>query len=284
MTKRITVIMGVYNCAETLPEAIDSLLAQTCDDWELVMCDDGSVDTTREVAQRYVDAHPDRIRLLVNEHNMGLNYTLNKCLDAAQSEYVARMDGDDVSMPTRFEKELAFLDAHPEYALVSCRMGMFDEGGDWGATQVIPFPTRDDFCTHAPFFCHAACMIRTSAFKEVGGYTVDPRLLRVEDVHLWFKLYAAGYKGANIDEVLYKMRDDRNASSRRTLRNRLNFGHAMSNGFRMLHMPWYKYVYVARAYVREFLKFLLPQGVYLKLHKGRYGNPTAESAGPMARA
>ena len=82
MTK-ITVIMGIYNCAETLAESLDSLLAQTYNDWNLVMCDDGSIDETYAVAEKYRSDYPDRIKLIKNERNMGLNYTLNRCLEFA---------------------------------------------------------------------------------------------------------------------------------------------------------------------------------------------------------
>ena len=75
----VSVIMGIYNCADTLGAAIDSLLAQTFTDWNLVMCDDGSRDATYEVAERYRRTYPERITLLKNEQNMGLNYTLNRC-------------------------------------------------------------------------------------------------------------------------------------------------------------------------------------------------------------
>ena len=105
----VSVIMGIYNCADALPEAIDSLLAQTFTDWNLVMCDDGSRDATYEVAERYRRTYPERITLLKNEQNMGLNYTLNRCLSVADGAYIARQDGDDVSMPSSFEKEAAIL-------------------------------------------------------------------------------------------------------------------------------------------------------------------------------
>ena len=111
---RISIIMGIYNCADTLGEAIDSILAQTYTDWKLIMCDDGSVDDTYSVAQRYVRQFSDKMVLLKNDHNMGLNYTLNHCLSAADGELIARMDGDDIALPQRFEREVAFLDAHPE--------------------------------------------------------------------------------------------------------------------------------------------------------------------------
>lgn len=91
--------MGIYNCAETLPEAIDSVLTQTFSDWQLILCDDGSKDNTYGIAKEYQGRFPEKILLLQNEQNMGLNHTLNRCLQVASGEYVARMDGDDISLP-----------------------------------------------------------------------------------------------------------------------------------------------------------------------------------------
>ena len=99
--------MGIYNCAATLAEALDSLYAQTYHNFKIILCDDGSSDDTYAVAKQYADAH-DNIVLVRNEKNMGLNYTLNHCLEYADTEYCARMDGDDISLPTRFEKKSSF--------------------------------------------------------------------------------------------------------------------------------------------------------------------------------
>ena len=140
---RISVIMGIYNCASTLAEALDSLLAQTYQGFKVIMCDDGSSDNTVEVAQSYVNRYPDKFIIAKNGHNMGLNFTLNHCLEYVDTEYVARMDGDDISLPQRFEKEIAFLDEHPEIAIVSTPMIYFDENGDFRkVVEAIDIPTR----------------------------------------------------------------------------------------------------------------------------------------------
>lgn len=270
MNPKISVIMGIYNCADTLCEALDSLMAQTYQNFEVILCDDGSKDNTYAVAEEYIQRWPEKFVLLQNKENRGLNYTLNKCLRVTRGEYIARMDGDDVCDSTRFQKEVDFLDAHPEYALVSTEMVMFDENGDWGKTTVIERPQVNDFCTHTPFFCHAAVMIRKDVFMEVEGYTVDPRLLRVEDCHLWFKIYAKGYRGANIAEPLYKMRDDRNATNRRGFRARMNGCYVMYAGFRMMKMPWYKYYYVLRCVVLEMIKCIIPVSLYEAIHKQKF--------------
>lgn len=215
---RISVLMGIYNCASTLNEALDSLLAQTYQNFKVIMCDDGSHDHTYAVAKEYADKYENFI-LIKNEKNMKLAATLNHCLEYADTEYVARMDGDDISLPTRFEKEIAFLDKHKEFDIVSCPMIHFDEQGNWKIGTSIKFPTKNNFKNGAPF-CHAPCMVRTEAIRKVNGYTAEPRVERVEDYYLWYKMYRNGIKGANITEPLYKMRDDKNAVLRRRFSDR----------------------------------------------------------------
>lgn len=167
--------MGIYNCADTLPEAIDSLLAQTLYGLEPRHVRRRSRDATYEVAERYRRTYPERITLLKNEQNMGLNYTLNRCLSIADGAYIARQDGDDMSMPTRFEKEAAILDAFPDIAIVSTAMTYFDENGAWGQSHPVLFPENRDFIAGTPF-CHAPCMVRREAYQAVNGYTDDPAL------------------------------------------------------------------------------------------------------------
>ena len=264
---KVSIIMGIYNCAATLPEAIDSILTQTFSDWQLILCDDGSKDNTYTVAKTYQEKFPDKIFLIQNEQNMGLNHTLNRCLQAATGEYVARMDGDDISLPTRLEKEVAFLDTHPEYAIVSTPMIFFDESGDWGRSYAIEKPTKRDFIKHSPVHCHAPCMIRKEAYLAVGGYTEDKRMLRFEDVNLWYKLYARGYAGYNLDEPLYKMRDDRAAASRRSFKSRMNAVYVMYEGFRLFRFPWYMYGYIGVDLAKHAIKGIMPEKMYMFFHK-----------------
>lgn len=264
---KVSIIMGIYNCASTLREAIDSILAQTFADWQLVMCDDGSHDNTYNIAAQYQSEYSQKIILLQNKKNMGLNYTLNRCLEIATGEYIARMDGDDISLPNRFEKEVAFLDSHSEYAIVSTPMIYFDRDGDWGKGRAIEIPKLSDFVFHAPFHCHAPCMIRKDAFLAVGGYTVDKRLLRYEDCNLWYKLYSAGYKGYNLQEPLYKMRDDRDAYHRRTSSSRMRAVYVQWTGFRMIHMPLKYYPFLAVEFTKSLAIVLMPKKLYMALHK-----------------
>ena len=90
---KLSVITGIYNCENTLKDAIDSILNQTFSDWELVLCDDGSSDNTYTIAEEYRNNYPHKIVLLKNDHNLGLPETLNKCLSVAKGEFIARRDG-----------------------------------------------------------------------------------------------------------------------------------------------------------------------------------------------
>ncbi len=266
MKARVSVIMGIYNCASTLVEALDSLLVQTFDKFKVIMCDDGSTDDTYTIAKQYANRYPKMFVLIKNERNMGLNYTLNHCLRYADTEYVARMDGDDISLPDRFEKEIGFLDSHLDIAIVSTPMIYFDEYGDFRQDNNGDYyPTANDFVKGTPF-CHAPCMVRKKAYEDVHGYSINKKLLRVEDYHLWFKMYAKGYRGYILPQPLYKMRDDRNAISRRTWRNRMNEVYVRFIGYKMINIPWYKRIYI----IRPILVGLLPRFLYNHLHKKCY--------------
>ena len=261
MCCKISVIMGIYNCEKTLDEAICSILQQTYHNWELIMCDDDSTDNTYLVAQKYADRY-DNIYLYKNEKNMGLNYTLNHCLQHASGEYIARMDGDDVSILDRFEKQLHFLETHKEYAIVSSPMIYFDDQGDFGVGVGGGEPAIKSIPLNTPF-SHAPAMVRKEAYDKVHGYTVEDHFLRVEDWHLWVKMYAAGYKGFNLDEPLYKMRDDSNAISRRKFKYRFNEARVSRYSVKALHLPKWMYIYS----LRPIIVGLLPRFLYEHLHK-----------------
>lgn len=262
MSHKISIISGIYNCADTLTEAIESILAQSVTDWEWILCDDASSDDTFLVAKNYADKFPDKFVLLQNEQNKGLNYTLNRCLEYAKGKYIARMDGDDLCSPERFFEELSFLEAHPDIAIVSADMEFFDETGTWGKISHPEYPQNRDFFRGSPF-CHAPCMVRREAFDAVGGYSVEKRLLRVEDYHLWVKMYSKGFRGKNIQHVLYQMRDDRNAYKRRKFRYRLNEAYVRLLLIKELKLPFYGVIYA----LRPIIVGLLPEKLYDLLHK-----------------
>lgn len=261
---KISVIMGIYNCGDTLAEALDSILAQTYTHWNLIMCDDGSTDNTYAVAEMYCRRYPEKMILLKNDRNTGLNFTLNRCLKEVDGEYVARMDGDDLSMPDRLEKEIAALRSHPDLMIVSTAMQHFDESGVWGLGTVIPFPQPKDFVWGTPF-CHAPCLVRREAYEAVEGYTDKPEFLRAEDYELWVKMYEKGYRGMNLEEPLYQMRDDRRAVLRRKFKYRITEFRVRCAAVNRLHLSKIGYLYA----LRPLLIGILPAGLYRYLHRKR---------------
>ena len=261
MEYRVSIIMGIYNCENTLDEAIQSLLDQTNQQWKLIMCDDGSKDNTYKKAKSYAEQY-ENIILIQNYKNMGLNYTLNQCLEYVDTEYVARMDADDISLPTRLEKEINFLDNHEEYAIVSTPMIYFDENGDFRTGKGNGKAIKSDFIKGPPF-CHAPCMVRSEAYRKVKGYTIAEKLLRVEDYHLWYKMYLNGYRGYNLKEPLYKMRDDRDAKNRRKYKYRINEAYVKYLIVRDFNLSKINYIRV----LKPLIVGLLPTFLYDFLHK-----------------
>lgn len=260
----ISIIMGIYNCEATLREAIDCILAQTITDWELILCDDGSRDNTLSIAKEYEKDYPQKIIVLQNEENRGLNYTLNHCLKYAKGQYIARMDGDDTCVPKRFEKELEVFETEPGISIVSSDIECFDETGVWGRISHPEYPIDVDFVHESPY-CHAPCLVKKEAYDKVEGYSEADWLVRMEDYHLWVKMQAAGYKGKNIHEPLYQMRDDRNAYARRKFRYRINEALVKLYAVKVLKLPVWKSVYA----VRPILVGLMPMKLYDYLHKKR---------------
>lgn len=261
MEYRVSIIMGIYNCENTLDEAIQSLLDQTNQQWKLIMCDDGSKDNTYKKAENYAEQY-ENIILIQNDKNMGLNYTLNHCLEYVDTEYVARMDADDISLPTRLEKEINFLDDHHEYAIVSTPMIYFDEHGDFRVGKGNGEVIKSDFIKGTPF-CHAPCMVRSEAYRKVKGYTVAEKLLRVEDYHLWYKMYLYGYRGYNLKEPLYKMRDDRDAKNRRKYKYRINEAYVKYLIVRDFNLSKINYIKM----LKPLIVGLLPTFLYDFLHR-----------------
>ena len=262
--EKISVLMGIYNCEQTLKQAVQSIQKQTYENWELILCDDGSSDGTYRVADELAK-EDSRIILLKNEQNCGLNKTLNRCLKAATGEYIARMDGDDDCDSRRFEIQVNYLRSQNQYDIVSSTMTFFDEFGEWGRNHVKEYPEAGDVVKGSPI-CHAPVMMRKECMDKVNGYTEDIRMLRVEDVNLWIKLYAAGYRCYNIQEPLYRMRNDKNAFNRRKYKYRINSVYTRLKGCRALKLGPKYYLYACVPMIIG----LVPTRIRHMLRKGQY--------------
>ena len=259
---RVSIIMGIYNCAKTLPKAIESILTQTYSDWELIMCNDGSNDNTYEVAKNYAERYPEKVILLNNQYNMRLAASLNNCLSIARGEYIARLDADDYCMPSRLEKEVSYLDAHPNVDCVGAGMIIFDEKGEKGVRLNVEYPDKD-FLLHTTPFAHPTIMMRKSVYEALGGYTVSPKIIRGEDTDLWFRFYAMGFKGYNIQEPLYYYHESVSDFNKVSFRTSWETFEVSLRGYRLLKYPFWKYVYA----LKPFVVMLIPNWLMYKYHQ-----------------
>jgi glycosyltransferase involved in cell wall biosynthesis len=208
-TPKVSVIMSVYNGARYLREAVDSILSQTFTDFECVIIDDGSTDETSEILHSYDDP---RLVLMKNEANIGLTKSLNKGLQAARGQYIARQDADDVSCPGRLRAQVEFLDSHPAVGAVSSSYVLIDGlGNEIGVSQV---PTDNVEIQKSLLFsnalCHGSAMFRRTGVEAVGLYREDFEL--AQDCDLWLRL-SEHYDLANIPTPLYKFRSASTSAS-----------------------------------------------------------------------
>lgn len=212
---KISVLMAVHNSEGTLRQAIDSILAQTYKDWQFIICDDCSTDGTMGILQEYANEYPEKFRIISNEKNIFLAASLNHCLQYADGEFCARMDGDDYVSPERFEHQVKYLREHEGIDMVGTLRQAFNENG---LGQIIgtykEFPDKYEL-RFGSCFAHASIMMYTRVYHALGGYTVSPRTVRSQDYDLWIKFFAAGYRGANMQEVLFFERVDSRSFVRR---------------------------------------------------------------------
>ena len=203
MTPRVSVIMAAYNAERFVAEAVRSVLAQTMRDWELIVVDDASTDGTWDVLQGFTDA---RIVLLRNETNLGAAVTRNRALEQARGEYIAILDADDVAMPERLEKQVAFLDEHPATCAVGCWAEKVDETGR--VLEVWETPTQvaqiEFAMTHTCPLLHPSALVRRDALVSVGGY--DASYPCAQDYDLLVRLALEGHRFACIPEALIRYR------------------------------------------------------------------------------
>lgn len=198
---KISVIMPVYNGEKYLREAIDSILNQTYEGFEFIIINDCSTDLTEEIIKSYNDS---RIIYIKNEKNLGVALSLNKGLDLAQGEYIARMDADDISLPERFAEQVSFLREHPSVAVCGTVTALF---GAKNASSTYTVFGKENIKIELLFsscLAHPAVMMRRDVIKK-EHYRYDNFYDKIEDYELWTRINEK-YDMDNIDKVLFKYR------------------------------------------------------------------------------
>jgi glycosyltransferase involved in cell wall biosynthesis len=184
---RVTVAMSVYNNAPYLASAIESICAQSFADFEFLIVDDGSTDESGAIIERFA-ADDSRIRP-IHQPNAGLIASLNRIVAEARGEIIARMDGDDIALPERFARQIAFLDANPDVGVLGTGCSCIDEEGKphpYRFENVVSTEEILDDLKNGPPLCHPSVMMRTEVVRAVGGY--HPAYKHCEDYDLWLRL------------------------------------------------------------------------------------------------
>lgn len=211
----ISVILPARNCGDFLTIAVDSILEQTLESLELIVIDDGSDDGS-------IQKLPQDPRLCITSNSgKGLVSALNNGAAVAKAPYLARMDGDDIALPERFERQIELLEANPELGIVGAQVEIFSDGceigggyrhyQDWLNNLTQPDEIRREIFIESPI-PHPTAVIRREVFRQLGGYQ---ELSWAEDYDLWLRAFAAGVAMAKPEDVLLRWRDH----SRRLSRN-----------------------------------------------------------------
>lgn len=262
MNPKISLIIGVYNGAEKLRESLDSVLSQSFTDFEVVVVNDASTDETSFVLNEYA-TRDTRIKIVTNEKNLGLTKSLNRGIGVSSGEYIARMDNGDISYPTRFEKQVAFLDEHKEYSMVGSFANLTDD-----ASVVIGqlrYPTKHDDIVRKlirhNLFVHSSVMVRRSALEEVGFYNEAWKY--AQDYELFFRMVQRG-KVANIAEPLVSYRISEQSITKSKNKKQVMF--AIRARWEAIRRGQYS-IFATVFLISPFMGYLLPYGFKGKLKK-----------------
>lgn len=255
----LSIIMSVHNGERTLRRAIDSILVQTFSDFEFIICDDASTDSSWNILNECC-MHDSRIRILQNGKNCGLAFSLNRCLKIARGEYIARQDADDVSAQNRLKFTLEYL-IHNDCPYVGCGVSVFDENGVWSRRLYPEIITKHVIAQKNPFF-HPTMIFRKEVLEDVNGYRVAKMTLRTEDYDLVMRLAARGIIGRNIQKYLYDVYEPSDEYKKHTLKTRYYEIQERLYGLKMMDSPLTDYIYL----LKPILMCLIPRP-FMKLFK-----------------
>lgn len=219
----ISVVMSVYNCEQYVAEAIESILNQTFMDFEYIIINDGSNDRTLEVIKRYKDP---RI-ILISRENKGLVFSLNEGIAMARGKYLARMDGDDISLPKRFEKQIKAFEEDPKLVVCGTAFSEINGKGKYLHDVRVAAGYRAvklDMYVRCPLG-HSTCIMKTSAVRDVGGYRDIPL---VEDYDLWSRMILLG-RAVNLPSILSHYRIHPNSLTQEPIDSRADKVLAIKN-------------------------------------------------------
>lgn len=262
-SKLVSVIIACYNAEKYIDLCLNSLINQTYNNIEIVVCDDCSKDRSFELLQGWADKD-SRVIILRNEKNLMAAETRNRCFKASHGDYYLIQDIDDISKPNRVEVLLnALINECGSIDFVSSQMAAFDKDPsviDKIMDIRIEYPQKKHFLWGQPFY-HPATLFTKKCIEAIGGYRVAEENRRAEDYDLFMRLYAKGFKGKNISEALYLFRMDAANIRRRDFKGRIGEHKARLHGFKELGMMPWAYPFT----LKPFISYLYQQIKYANL-------------------
>jgi len=201
---RVSVVMPVWNASKYLTAAMHSIAGQSFSDYELIIVNDGSTDETETIIAEFARLD-SRIILVQNKSRLGMGHVFNQGIFAARGEYIARMDGDDISHRDRFMRQVSYLDAHPKVVVVGGQIELIDSRGVVTGARAYPIydhELRRAMARVSPF-AHPVTMFRREVAINLRGY--DVRYAPAEDLHFWVRFASLGLL-ANLPETLLRYR------------------------------------------------------------------------------
>ena len=249
--------MPVYNQQASVVEAADSILNQTFQDFLFLIIDDASSDNSLEILRTAIKKD-QRIKLIANHHHLGLTRSLNKALRLVKTKYIARMDADDLALPSRFAKQLQFLETHPQIMLLGTAAYLIDDNGKQIGLKRCPSDhdhIRAQILKYCPFI-HPTWMFHRSIFQEIGEY--NENFPFSQDYELVLRI-ASRFKTANLAEPLLKYRVN---SAQAISLNHLKKQEWLALKARFLALTSYGYPFTeAWKLIKPLLSFLIPVAI-----------------------
>lgn len=266
MNPKISVIMSVYNGEQYLDKGITSILNQTFSDFEFIICDDCSNDNTLDLLNKFAQIDK-RIIVIHNEKNMGLAYSLNRCIELSKCDILARQDADDESALNRFEIQFPFVLNHPEYAIVGTSWYSVN-GTSKNLVNPIEIPTAKQMLWGGSYM-HPSWMMRKEALKKVNYYTATDLTRRDQDYHLVMKLLGIGLKIYNLQTPLYFYTADEGAFKRTKSWKRVKgLMWIRFDSYKRNKFPFWYYV----AVLKPFIKMLMPNFISKWIYNRKMNN------------
>lgn len=243
---KVSILMASCNGEKYIRQSLDSIINQTFSDFELIVINDASSDKTLEILKKYAKKD-SRIYFYSNEKNEGLTVSLNIALKyiSPDSQLICRMDDDDICMPNRLEIQIKYFQQHKDAGVVGSNAFIIDNENRIIGKRKVP-TEHDKIMAALPRYnpmIHSSVMIKRDVLKKTNGY--NEKFRTSQDYELWFRLAASGIRFANIPENLLKYRETRSAQRRKSMKYRLNDFKIRKLGYRLLKLPFYKYIWLA---------------------------------------